>query len=67
MEFGIFTVGDLTADPTTGRTVSETERIKATVTIARHAEEPRLTVGAVAHEGPNAARLGLAGWPRSAT
>ncbi|BBZ66954.1 dihydroorotase [Mycolicibacterium insubricum] len=36
------------------------------VLIAQHAEEPRLTVGAVAHEGPNAARLGLAGWPRSA-
>ena len=34
------------------------------VLIAQHAEEPRLTVGAVAHEGPNAARLGLAGWPR---
>lgn len=34
--------------------------------IAQHAEEPRLTVGAVAHEGPMAARLGLAGWPRAA-
>ena len=33
---------------------------------AQHAEEPRLTEGAVAHEGPNAARLGLAGWPRAA-
>lgn len=36
------------------------------VLIAQHAEEPRLTVGAVAHEGPMAARLGLAGWPRTA-
>ena len=36
------------------------------VLIAQHAEEPRLTVGAVAHEGANAARLGLAGWPRAA-
>src|SRR5690606_14118765 len=27
---------------------------------------PRLTQGAVAHEGPTAARLGLAGWPRAA-
>lgn len=36
------------------------------VLIAQHAEEPRLTVGAVAHEGPMAARLGLAGWPRAA-
>ncbi|WP_328397068.1 dihydroorotase [Nocardia sp. NBC_00416] len=36
------------------------------VLIAQHAEEPRLTSGAVAHEGPTAARLGLAGWPRAA-
>lgn len=36
------------------------------VLIAQHAEEPRLTVGAVAHEGPTAARLGLGGWPRAA-
>ena len=36
------------------------------VLIAQHAEEPRLTAGAVAHEGVNAARLGLAGWPRAA-
>jgi len=33
------------------------------VVIAQHAEEPRLTVGAQAHEGELAARLGLAGWP----
>ncbi|MEV4205212.1 dihydroorotase [Nocardia salmonicida] len=36
------------------------------VLIAQHAEEPRLTVNAIAHEGPNAARLGLHGWPRAA-
>ena len=36
------------------------------VLIAQHAEEPRLTVGAVAHEGPTAALLGLSGWPRAA-
>ncbi|KAA1249484.1 dihydroorotase [Mycobacterium simiae] len=36
------------------------------VLIAQHAEEPRLTLGAVAHEGPNAAKLGLSGWPRAA-
>jgi dihydroorotase len=34
--------------------------------IAQHAEEPRLTVGAQAHEGDLAARLGLAGWPAAA-
>ncbi|AHH19306.1 dihydroorotase [Nocardia nova SH22a] len=36
------------------------------VLIAQHAEEPRLTEGAIAHEGPTASRLGLAGWPRAA-
>ncbi|AGF72568.1 dihydroorotase [Corynebacterium halotolerans] len=36
------------------------------VLLAQHAEEPRLTEGAVAHEGENAARLGLRGWPRAA-
>ncbi len=34
--------------------------------IAQHAEEPRLTSGAQAHEGEMAARLGLAGWPATA-
>lgn len=34
--------------------------------VAQHAEEPRLTVGAQAHEGANAARLGLSGWPAPA-
>jgi dihydroorotase len=36
------------------------------VVIAQHAEEPRLTVGAQAHEGEQAARLGYPGWPASA-
>ena len=31
--------------------------------VAQHAEDHRLTVGAQAHEGPVAARLGLTGWP----
>ena len=31
MQFGIFTVGDVTTDPTTGRTPTEHERIKAMV------------------------------------
>ncbi|MGH3533456.1 MAG: dihydroorotase [Pseudonocardiaceae bacterium] len=34
--------------------------------IAQHAEDPRLTAGAQAHEGEVAARLGLAGWPAAA-
>ncbi len=32
-------------------------------TVAQHAEEPRLTVGAQMHEGEVSARLGLTGWP----
>ncbi len=34
--------------------------------VAQHAEDPRLTAGAEAHEGETAARLGLAGWPATA-
>lgn len=36
------------------------------VLLAQHCEDPRLTETAVAHEGANAARLGLSGWPRVA-
>lgn len=39
IQFGIFTVGDVTADPTTGRTPGEHERIKAMLAIAQKAEE----------------------------
>jgi len=35
MQFGIFSVGDVTADPTTGRAPTEHERIKAQVEIAK--------------------------------
>jgi len=53
MQFGIFTVGDVTADPTTGRTPSEAERIKATVQIATKAEEVGLDVFATGeHHNP---------------
>ncbi|MBJ8345341.1 LLM class flavin-dependent oxidoreductase [Antrihabitans sp. YC2-6] len=44
MQFGIFTVGDVTTDPTTGRTPSEAERIKAMVAMAQKAEEVGLDV-----------------------
>src|SRR3954470_8549242 len=44
MQFGVFSVGDLTEDPTTGVTVSEGERIKAMITIALKAEEVGLDV-----------------------
>jgi putative FMN-dependent luciferase-like monooxygenase len=53
MQFGIFTVGDVTPDPTTGRAPSEHERIKATVAIARKAEELGLDVFATGeHHNP---------------
>jgi putative FMN-dependent luciferase-like monooxygenase len=53
MQFGIFTVGDVTADPTTGRTPSEHERITATVEIAKKAEEVGLDVFATGeHHNP---------------
>ncbi|MGW6281425.1 LLM class flavin-dependent oxidoreductase [Kribbella sp. NPDC055071] len=44
MQFGVFSVGDVTEDPTTGKTVSEGERIKAMITIAQKAEEVGLDV-----------------------
>ncbi len=53
MQFGIFTVGDVTPDPTTGRAPTEHERIKATVAIARKAEEVGLDVFATGeHHNP---------------
>ena len=53
MQFGIFTVGDVTTDPTTGRTPSEHERIKAMTAIAVKAEEVGLDVFATGeHHNP---------------
>ncbi|MEU4547015.1 LLM class flavin-dependent oxidoreductase [Nonomuraea dietziae] len=53
MQFGIFTVSDVTTDPTTGRTPTEAERIKAMVTIALKAEEVGLDVFATGeHHNP---------------
>ncbi|KFF98337.1 5,10-methylene tetrahydromethanopterin reductase [Streptomyces scabiei] len=53
MQFGIFTVGDVTTDPTTGRTPTERERIKAMVAIALKAEEVGLDVFATGeHHNP---------------
>jgi putative FMN-dependent luciferase-like monooxygenase len=53
MQIGIFTVGDVTPDPTTGRTPTEHERIKATVEIAKKAEDIGLDVFATGeHHNP---------------
>ena len=57
MQFGIFSVGDVTPDPTTGpgggRAPTEHERIMATVAIAEKAEEVGLDVFATGeHHNP---------------
>ena len=53
MQFGVFTVGDVTTDPTTGTTPSEEARIQAMVAIALKAEEVGLDVFATGeHHNP---------------
>jgi putative FMN-dependent luciferase-like monooxygenase len=53
MQFGIFSVGDVTKDSTTGTTVSEAERLDALVRIAVKAEEVGLDVFALGeHHNP---------------
>jgi putative FMN-dependent luciferase-like monooxygenase len=53
LQFGIFTVGDVTPDPTTGRMPSEHERIKSMVAQALKAEEVGLDVFATGeHHNP---------------
>ncbi len=53
MQFGVFSVGDITPDPTTGREPTEAERIQAMLTIARKAEEVGLDVFATGeHHNP---------------
>ncbi|MDP0397514.1 LLM class flavin-dependent oxidoreductase [Tsukamurella strandjordii] len=53
MQFGVFTVGDVTTDPTTGTTISEHDRIKAMTAIALKAEEVGLDVFATGeHHNP---------------
>ncbi|MCK9497127.1 MAG: LLM class flavin-dependent oxidoreductase [Dehalococcoidia bacterium] len=53
MQFGIFSVGDVTPDPTTGREPSEAERIQSMVAIALKAEEVGLDVFATGeHHNP---------------
>jgi putative FMN-dependent luciferase-like monooxygenase len=53
MQFGVFTVGDVTPDPTTGHAVSEAERIRIMLTVALKAEEVGLDVFATGeHHNP---------------
>ena len=53
MEFGVFTVGDVTPDPTTDRLPTEGERIAAMVAIAKKTEEVGMDVFATGeHHNP---------------
>ncbi|WP_446664089.1 LLM class flavin-dependent oxidoreductase [Flexivirga sp. B27] len=53
MQFGVFTIGDVTQDPTTGRTPTEAERVQSMVAIAKKAEEVGLDVFATGeHHNP---------------
>ncbi len=53
MQFGIFSVSDITRNPVTGYTPSEAERIAAIVQIARRADEVGLDVFAIGeHHNP---------------
>ena len=53
MQFGVFTVGDVTMDPLTGRTPTDAERVQAMVAIALKAEEVGLDVFATGeHHNP---------------
>jgi len=53
MQYGIFTVSDVTTDPTTGRTPDDTERVRNILTIAQHADEAGLDVFATGeHHNP---------------
>ncbi|MEJ6012406.1 LLM class flavin-dependent oxidoreductase [Corynebacterium sp. H127] len=53
MQFGIFSIGDVTTDPTTGETPTEAERIQAMTAIALKAEEVGLDVFATGeHHNP---------------
>ena len=53
MQFGVFSVSDITPDPTTGRVPAEHERLEAVVEIALKAEEVGLDVFALGeHHNP---------------
>ena len=53
MQFGIFSVSDVTTDPTTGHTPDDTERVRAMLKIAQHADQAGLDVFATGeHHNP---------------
>src|SRR5919198_201366 len=53
MQFGVFSVSDVTRDPVSGETASEAERIDALVRIAQRTEEVGMDVFAIGeHHNP---------------
>jgi putative FMN-dependent luciferase-like monooxygenase len=53
MQFGVFSVGDITPDPTTGHAVSDAERLQIMIRVALKAEEVGLDVFAAGeHHNP---------------
>jgi putative FMN-dependent luciferase-like monooxygenase len=53
VQVGIFSVGDVTPDPFTGRAPDDTERVRSMLTIARHADQAGLDVFATGeHHNP---------------
>ena len=53
MQFGVFSVSDITRDPVSGYTPSEAERIDAVTQIARKTEEVGMDVFAIGeHHNP---------------
>lgn len=53
MEVGIFSIGEVTADPSTGKAQTEHEKLQAMVKIAVHADKAGLDVFAIGeHHNP---------------
>lgn len=53
MQFGVFTVSDITPDPHTGKAPDDTQRVRNILTIAEHAEQVGLDVFATGeHHNP---------------
>lgn len=73
-EIGLMSRGHVKMFSDDGRCVNDPQLMRRAieyakaydVVLAQHAEDHRMTDGACAHEGENAARLGLHGWPRVA-
>ena len=73
-EIGLMSRGHVRMFSDDGRCVNDPQLMRRAieyakaydVVLAQHAEDHRMTEGSCAHEGENAARLGLLGWPRVA-